>query len=323
MDTAVPTTPDDRARANALVIATRASPLALAQAELVKAALTSANPGLDVSLARVKTSGDRFTDRPLSEIGGKGLFTKEIEEALLDGRADIAVHSMKDVATELPGGLIIPSIMEREDPRDVLIARDPSVKRIGGLPDGARIGTASLRRAAQARSIRPDIEIVLLRGNVATRLEKIRQGHAEATFLALAGLNRLGVDGVGTVLEPDDMLPAVGQGAIGIQCREDDARVRALLAPLDHAGTHACVRAERALLAALDGSCRTPIAALATLGDDKLSLRAMVAAPDGSRRFDAARDGAADDAAALGADAGRELRGRAGDAFLDAIVKST
>ncbi len=316
--------PEQRAAAHALVIGTRGSPLALAQANLVKAGLEAAHPGLSVSLAVIRTAGDRFLDRPLAEIGGKGLFTKEIEDALLAGAADIAVHSMKDVPTALPDGLDIPCMLAREDPRDVLIARDPGVRGIAGLPAGARLGTASLRRAAQALSLRPDLRIEPLRGNVETRIAKVMSGAAEATFLALAGLRRLGLDhDARCVLATDEMLPAVAQGAIGIECCADDVRVRALLAPLDDAGTRTCVTAERALLAALEGSCRTPIAALAVLeAPGRLALRAMVAAPDGSRRLDTTRTGPAADARALGADAGAELRARAGPAFLAAVPKS-
>ncbi|MGE0651044.1 MAG: hydroxymethylbilane synthase [Alphaproteobacteria bacterium] len=321
-----PSTPAGRAATGALVIATRGSPLALAQAGLVRDALTAAHPGLAVSTAVIRTMGDALLDRPLAEIGGKGLFTKEIEDALLDGRADIAVHSMKDVPTALPPGLAIPCVMEREDVRDVLIARDPGVKRLDDLPKGARIGTASPRRAAQALARRPDLGLVGLRGNVGTRIDKIRSGAADATFLALAGLKRLGLAGdFGTVLSTDDMLPAVAQGAIGIECRADDPRVAGLLAPLDHASSRRCVTAERALLAALEGSCRTPIAALATVaGPDgagtTLDLRAMIALPDGRRRVDARLFGT--DPAAVGASAGARLRADAGPEFFVALASA-
>ncbi|MQA66047.1 MAG: hydroxymethylbilane synthase [Alphaproteobacteria bacterium] len=323
----VPSTPAARAAAGALVIATRGSPLALVQAGLVRDALIAAHPGLAVSTAVIRTSGDMRLDRPLAEIGGKGLFTKEIEDALLDGRADIAVHSMKDVPTALPPGLHIPCVMEREDVRDVLIARDPAVRRIDDLPRGARIGTASLRRAAQALARRPDLRIVALRGNVGTRIDKIAAGAADATFLALAGLKRLGIsDDTGTILDVDDMLPAVAQGAIGVECRSDDARVARLLEHLDHAPSRRCVTAERALLAALEGSCRTPIAALATVtgpdgADASLDLRAMIALPDGRRRVDARQSGT--DAAALGAAVGARLRADAGPEFFVALASAS
>ena len=315
-------TPEARARAGALVIATRGSPLALAQANMVRDALLAVHAGLAVELAVIRTTGDRFLDRPLAEIGGKGLFTKEIEDALLAGGADIAVHSMKDVPTVLPDGLDIPCMLVREDPRDVLITHDPALRSLADLPQGARLGTASLRRAAQALSRRPDLRIVALRGNVGTRLDKVRAGAAEATFLALAGLKRLGLaDAARNVLATDEMLPAVAQGAIGIECRADDTRVRDLLAPLDHAPTRLCVTAERALLAALDGSCRTPIAALATLdGADVLTLRAMVVAPDGSARFDATRSGPAANGVGIGREAGAELRAHAGEGFFTALA---
>jgi hydroxymethylbilane synthase len=323
----VPSTPAARAAAGALVVATRGSPLALVQAGLVRDALIAAHPGLAVSTAVIRTSGDMRLDRPLAEIGGKGLFTKEIEDALLDGRADIAVHSMKDVPTALLPGLHIPCVMEREDVRDVLIARDPAVKRIDDLLQGARIGTASLRRAAQALAQRPDLRIVALRGNVGTRIDKIASGAADATFLALAGLKRLGLAGAaGTILDVDDMLPAVAQGAIGVECRADDARAARLLEHLDHAPSRRCVTAERALLAALEGSCRTPIAALATVtGPDgaraTLDLRAMIALPDGRRRVDACMTGS--DAAALGAAVGAKLRADAGPEFFAALASSS
>ncbi len=317
-------TPDQRARANALVIGTRGSPLALAQSNMVRAALRTAHPGLVIDLEVIRTTGDAFLDRPLADIGGKGLFTKEIEEALADGRADIAVHSMKDVPTALPPGLHIPCVLAREDVRDVLITRDSGVTRLEDLPHGARVGTASLRRAAQALARRPDLRIVTLRGNVGTRIDKINAGEAEATFLALAGLKRLGrADVARNILTLDDMLPAVAQGAVGIECRAGDGRVERLLAPLDHAPTRLCIGAERAVLAALDGSCRMPIAALAVLGGDRMDLRAMIALPDGSRRFDVRLDAAATAGETLGRDAGARLRAHAGVDFFAALAAAT
>jgi hydroxymethylbilane synthase len=317
------TSPSERAARNALVISTRASPLARAQSAMVGAALRAAHPDLEVSELVLTTTGDRFLDRPLAEIGGKGLFTKEIEDALAAGAADIAVHSMKDVPTALSDGMTLPCMMVREDVRDVLIARDRAVTRIEDLPPGARLGTASLRRAAQALARRHDLTVSNLRGNVATRMKKIADGEADATFLALAGLKRLGMTEIpGTVLSTRDMLPAVGQGAVGIECRADDARTRELLAPLDHPATHVCVRAERALLTALDGSCRMPIAALATLADGVLTLDAMVAATDGTARFDCALTGPADEAEALGALAGARLREQAGADFFARLAQA-
>jgi hydroxymethylbilane synthase len=317
------TTPSGRAARNALVIGTRASPLARAQSAMVGAALRAAHPGLEVSELVITTSGDRFLDRPLADIGGKGLFTKEIEDALASGAADIAVHSMKDVPTVLPDGLVIACMMAREDVRDVLVTRDRAITRIEDLPAGTRLGTASLRRGAQARARCKDLKLVNLRGNVGTRLQKINAGEADATFLALAGLKRLGITDIpGTVLAVQDMLPAVGQGAVGIECRADDVRMLELLAPLDHPATHVCVRAERALLAALDGSCRMPIAALATVADGVLTLDAMVAAVDGSARFDHAVTGAAAEAEEIGAAAGARLREQAGADFFARLAQA-
>ncbi len=313
--------PDSRARAGALIIGTRGSPLALAQANMVRDALMAAHPGLEVSLSVIRTSGDAFLDRPLAQIGGKGLFTKEIEDALLSGAADIAVHSMKDVPTVLPDGLVIPCMLEREDVRDVLIVRDDAVKGLADLPAGARLGTASLRRAAQALSRNPGLKIVTLRGNVGTRMDKIAAGEADATFLALAGLKRLGLAGRARIkLDTSEMLPAVAQGAIGIECRAGDGRVHELIASLDHVPTRICVDAERALLASLDGSCRTPIAAHATLAGAKLSLAAMIVLPDGSRRFDTSLTGSVTEGPAIGRGAGRQLRERAGADFFAALA---
>ena len=305
-----------------LRIGTRRSPLALAQSESVRAQLSALHPGLEIEIETILTSGDRFIDRDLSAIGGKGLFTKEIDEALIAGRVDIAVHSMKDVPTWLPDGLGIFCLLEREDPRDVFISAAAS--GLGGLEPGATVGTASLRRKAQILNAHPDLVVVPLRGNVHTRIEKIKRGEADATLLALAGLKRLGIaEGAGTVLETDEMLPAVGQGAIGIECRADDARVRDLIAPLNHAPTQTRVTAERAALAALDGSCRTPIAALAEFeGADEgaagaLALKVLIAKPDGSALFDTRRRGPAAEAEAMGKDAGEELRQTAGPGFFD------
>jgi hydroxymethylbilane synthase len=296
-----------------LRIGTRGSPLALAQAHEVQSRLAAAHPDLAapgaVEIVVIKTTGDRIQDRTLAEAGGKGLFTKEIEEALADGGVDIAVHSMKDVPTWLPDGLAIRCILPREDPRDAFF----SVKAAGldALAPGAVVGTASLRRQAQVLARRPDVTVVPLRGNVQTRLRKLDEGEVDATLLALAGLRRLGLtERVTAVIEPEVMLPAVAQGAIGIECRDADARVRGLLAPLNCAATAAAVTAERAVLAALDGSCRTPIAALGRVTGDVLTLEALVIRPDGSELFRARRTGAAVDAAALGADAGAELKAR-------------
>ncbi len=303
-------------------IGTRGSPLALIQAGEVRDRLIAAHPALAapdaVVIEVIHTTGDRVRDRALAEIGGKGLFTKEIEQALDDDRIDMAVHSMKDVPTWLPDGLVIDCLLPRADPRDALIAGGAA--SIADLPRRAVVGSASVRRAAQLKRHRPDLEIVLLRGNVDTRLRKLADGEVDATLLALAGLDRLGVtEEVGAVaLEPDEMLPAVAQGAIGVECREGDARARELLAAINDPACATRVACERALLAALDGSCRTPIAGLAVLDDGGgLTLRALVAKLDGSAIHETTRAGAADDALAIGADAGRELLAIAGPGFLD------
>jgi hydroxymethylbilane synthase len=303
-----------------LRIGTRGSALARAQTDLVCRALGAAHadlaePGaLEVIL--VRTTGDRITDRPLAELGGKGLFCKELETALLERRIDLAVHSMKDLPTWLPEGLVIGAMLEREDFRDVLIARGAA--SLAGLPRGALVGTASLRRQAQLLARRPDLRVVSFRGNVDSRLKKLAAGEVDATLLALAGLRRLALDpGLGTPLAPEEMLPAVGQGAIGVECRGTDQAARALLAAIDHAETSVCVRAERALLAALDGSCHTPIAGLAEISQGTLRLRALVARPDGSLCLTTERRGERASGEALGRDAGEELRGRAGPGFFD------
>ncbi len=310
-----------------LRIGTRGSPLARAQAALAFAALERAHPELAepgaLEILAIRTSGDQAVNRPLAELGGKGLFCKELEAALLERRIDLAVHSMKDLPTWLPGGLVIGAILERDDPRDVLLARDAGALDDLGLDAlglGAVIGSGSLRRKAQLLAHRPDLRVVGFRGNVDTRLRKLAAGEVDATVLALAGLKRLGIDHTSAgaaVLSPEVMLPAVGQGAIGIECRDDDDRTRSLLAAIDHPGTSACVRAERALLAALDGSCRTPIAGYAELEDERLRLRALIARPDGSVCLRAERTGAIADGDALGSDAGRELKVRAGPDFFD------
>lgn len=303
-----------------LKIGTRGSPLALAQANETARRIAEADPAYAapdaVEIVTISTTGDQMQSGLLSDIGGKGLFTKEIEEALQDGRVDIAVHSMKDVPTWRQEGLIVDCILPREDPRDAFISSKAAT--IAELPTGAVVGTASLRRKAILLHRRPDLKVAPLRGNVQTRLRKIAEGEADATFLALAGLRRLGREDAATaILETDDMLPAVCQGAIGIECRAADADTRALLAKLDHAPSKIRTTAERALLAGLDGSCRTPIAALATLDGDTLSLKALIVRPDGSELYEASRAGPASDAEAMGADAANELRGRAGPGFFD------
>ncbi|MDY0871114.1 hydroxymethylbilane synthase [Dongia rigui] len=305
--------------AAAVRIGTRGSPLALAQAEMVKAGLGAAHEALAapgaVEIVIIKTTGDQIQDRALSEIGGKGLFTKEIEEALIDGRIDVAVHSMKDVPTQLPDGLVIACLLEREDPRDVLISRQGN--SIATLPQGAVIGSASLRRQAQLLALRPDLKVVTLRGNVGTRLTKLANGDADATLLALAGLKRLGKADVATaILDMTEMLPAVAQGAIGLEIRATDRRIQDLLAPLHHAATAAAVAAERACLAELEGSCRTPIAAHAEIAGDQLHLTALIALPNGATVHRDERQGSVQDAEKLGRDSGRALKSLAGPDFL-------
>ena len=301
----------------AVRIGTRGSPLALAQSREARRRLLGVHPGLagdGVEIVVIRTSGDRLRDRPLAEAGGKGLFTKEIEEALLTGTVDIAVHSMKDMETALPKGLALGCVLPREDPRDVFISS--CADSLAALPKGATIGSASIRRRAQVLHTRPDLRIAPLRGNVETRLDKLAAGTVDAILLALAGLRRLGLaERVTRVLDEDEMLPAVGQGAIGIECREGDGRTAGLLAPLNDAATATCITAERSMLAALDGSCQTPIAGLARLCDGELVLRAAILRPDGGERHDTTRRGAPEEAAALGRDAGAELRDRAGPDF--------
>ncbi len=301
-----------------LRIGTRGSPLALAQANQVRDRLIEAHPGRPPPELRViKTTGDQVTDRPLADVGGKGLFTKEIEQALLDGAIDIAVHSMKDVETWLPDGLAVDCFLPREDPRDTLLG----AASIGALPEGARVGTASLRRSAQLLAARPDLTITLMRGNVGTRLDKLAAGEVDATLLAVAGLKRLGrADAIGAVLEPAEFLPAVAQGAVGIERRAADTQTAASLALLNDRPTALCVAAERAMLAALDGTCRTPIGGLATLDGDRLTLDGMLVWPDGSGMQRVQQAGASGDAVAIGNAVGQELRRRAGPKFFEDLV---
>jgi hydroxymethylbilane synthase len=294
-----------------LTIGTRGSPLALAQARLAEEALRLAVPELAeagaIATRVIRTTGDAVQDRPLAEIGGKGLFTKEIEQALLDGHVDIAVHSYKDMPTVLPEGLVIAACLPRADPRDALISR--AAPGIATLPPSAVVGSASLRRAAQALALRPDLQVVPLRGSIGTRLRKLDEGQVQATFLAMAGLDRLGVRHAPIhPLAPETMLPAVAQGAIAIEVRQGDRRVLELVGSIADAPTLRCTAAERALLAVLDGSCRTPIAGLCIECEGGLWLRGLVASPDGRRVARAERRGGRADAEAIGRDAGLELR---------------
>ena len=265
-----------------LRIATRSSPLAIWQAEYVQKRLEALHPGLRVELVRIKTQGDKILDTPLAKIGGKGLFVKELEEAMMDGRADIAVHSMKDVPMELPEGMALPVICEREDPRDACVSNH--YDSLMGLPEGARLGTSSLRRQSQAMANRPDLKVSSLRGNVQTRLGKLDAGEFDAIILASAGLKRLEMhERIRYDMPPEESLPAVGQGAVGIECRADDADTRALLAPLSDALTWDRVTAERAMNRRLEGGCQVPIAGFALLEDDgRLWLRGLVASEDGT-----------------------------------------
>ncbi len=303
-----------------LRIGTRGSPLALVQAHEVRDRLCVADPVLAgdgmLAIEIIKTTGDKLLDRSLADVGGKGLFSKEIDEALLDGRVDLAVHSMKDLETWLPGGIALAAILEREDPRDVFISHKAAT--LDELPAGSVVGTSSLRRQAQILRRRPDVTVETFRGNVQTRMRKLDDGEADATLLALAGLKRLGMAEVASeILEPDILLPAVAQGAVGVTCRVEDTAMAARLQALNHAPTWQRVTAERAMLAALDGSCRTPIGGLAELAPDgAMTLRGLVAKADGSEIFETARTGPASDAEAMGRDAGEELRRRAGPDFL-------
>jgi hydroxymethylbilane synthase len=304
-----------------LLIGTRGSPLALWQAGHVRALLIAAHGLGDdaVALSVITTSGDRIRDKPLRDFGGKGLFTKEIDEALLDSAVDLAVHSMKDLHTELPQGILIAAVLPRGDVRDAFI----SAKResLAALPPGAVVGSSSLRRQAQVKRLRPDLEVIDFRGNVETRLEKLEQGKADATLLAIAGLTRLGLtDHITSILSTDEMLPAVAQGAIGISCRSDDAKTRDLLQAVNNDKTATTVACERAFLAQLDGSCRTPIAGLAEIAEGALRFRGLVLTPQGTEWHEIERRGLPEDAISLGAESGRDLLALAGPNFLASLT---
>ena len=302
-----------------LRIGTRGSALALAQAAETRARLMAAHGLAEdaFEIVVITTSGDRIQDRPLSEAGGKGLFTKEIEEALLDRRIDIAVHSSKDMPTRLPEGLELSTFLEREDPRDAFIGRTSDT--LAGLPHGAVVGSSSLRRQALIRRMRPDIEVVTFRGNVQTRLRKLENGDVDGTLLANAGLRRLQLGHVITELLPlATFPPAPGQGAICIESRLGDERIAAMLQKIGHQPTTWALACERAFLAALDGSCRTPIAGHATVEGSRLSFRGLILTPDGSEAHEVEAEGRVADAARLGADAGAKVRDKAGARFFDA-----
>ena len=313
----MPLTPGSHAlQTSRLAIGTRGSPLALAQAEEVRRTLAAARglPAEDIIIVPIRTTGDRITDRPIAEAGGKGLFTKEIDEALIDGRIDIGVHSAKDMATRLPEGIVVGACLKRGDVRDAFIS--PVAKTLAELPMGAVVGTSSLRRKALTLRERPDLAVVDLRGNVETRLRKIAEGRAQATLLAAAGLARLGLlNRVAGLLNADTWIPAPGQGAIALAVRAGDRATRALVARIDDRDTSIALAAERAFLAVLDGSCRTPIGGLARVEGDRLSFRGIIVKPDGSAAHEVARDGLAGDAEAIGADAAAELTGRGGPGF--------
>ncbi len=307
--------------ARPLKIGTRGSPLALAQAHETRARLSAAFdlPEDAFEIVVIKTTGDAVLDRPLKEIGGKGLFTREIEEDLLSGRIDIAVHSMKDMPVEQPGGLLLDCYLPREDVRDAFVSLHHGA--LADLPAGARVGTSSLRRRAQLMARRPDLEVVEFRGNVQTRMKKLENDVADATFLAMAGLRRLGMDMVvKSAISVEDVLPAVAQGAIGIERREADMRAADMLAAIHDGPTGQRLAAERAFLAGLDGSCETPIAGLAELDGGTLRLRGEILRPDGSEVIGDDRSAPIEDGAALGAAMARDLRAQAGPDFFDWIA---
>ena len=309
----------------AMKLGTRGSPLALTQCRMVAGLLAKAagtGPG-DFPLESFVTSGDKLKDQKLQDAGGKGLFTKELDEALLDGRIDIAVHSMKDLPTRLPEGIILAAVPSREDPRDAFISR--KAKSLKELPQGAVVGTASLRRQAQALYLRPDLKVVVLRGSVETRLGKLEAGAIDATFLALAGLKRLGLEKHATsLIEPDDMPPAPGQGALALTCRENDRRATDLLAKISVFASEIVVAAERGFLEALDGSCRTPIGALARIDCGRLFFLGEILSPDGARRWrrqDSIALGGRSEAAGLGRELGAGIRAEAGENFIQSLEK--
>ncbi|WP_054181001.1 hydroxymethylbilane synthase [Trabulsiella odontotermitis] len=301
-----------------LRIATRQSPLALWQAHYVKNSLMACHPGLDVELVPMVTRGDVILDTPLAKVGGKGLFVKELELALLENRADIAVHSMKDVPVEFPEGLGLVTICEREDPRDAFVSNHYT--SLDDLPAGSVVGTSSLRRQCQLAALRPDLVIRSLRGNVGTRLSKLDNGDYDAIILATAGLIRLGLASrIRMALPPETSLPAVGQGAVGIECRLGDDWTRALLAPLNHTETAIRVKAERAMNTRLEGGCQVPIGSYAELIDGEIWLRALVGAPDGSQMVRGERRGKPEEAEQLGISLAEELLQNGARAILAAV----
>lgn len=303
------------ARPRRIVIATRESRLALWQAQHIRSRLAALYPQIEVEILGLTTEGDRRLDVSLAKIGGKGLFIKELEEALAAGRADLAVHSVKDVPAQLPPGFALAAIAEREDPRDAFVSNRHST--LAALPAGARVGTSSLRRECQLRARYPHLAVEPLRGNVPTRLRKLDEGGYDAIILAAAGLKRLGLgERITALLDPEESLPAPGQGAIGLECRAGRSDLVELLAPLNHRETALCVAAERALSRALAGSCNVPLGAFAQVTGDRLRLRAFVGTPDGSRMVSGERGGPAVEAEALGAALAEELKSRGAAAIL-------
>ena len=299
-------------------IATRKSPLAMWQAEHVAAELKRVHPGIGIEIVGMTTQGDKILDTPLAKIGGKGLFIKELEQGLLSDGADIAVHSMKDVPVEFPQGLHLAVIMQREDPRDAFVSNN--YQSIDELPQGACVGTSSLRRQSQLSELRPDLEIKSLRGNVNTRLRKLDEGEYDAIILAAAGLIRLGFqERITAFIGPEQSLPAIGQGAVGIECRSDDARVNELIAPLHHEETACCVLAERAMNERLNGGCQVPIAGYAMLENGELWLRGLVGEPDGSRIIRGEVEGKPEEAEAMGKGLAEHLLEWGADGILEAL----
>lgn len=302
-------------------IATRKSALALWQAEFVKAELMRHHPALQVELVPMSTQGDKILDTPLAKIGGKGLFVKELETAILDGRADIAVHSIKDVPVAFPDGLVLQTICQREDPRDAFVSN--LFQSLAQLPQGAVVGTSSLRRQCQLKAIRPDLTVRDLRGNVNTRLAKLDNGEFAAIILASAGLIRLGFsDRIASYLEPEQSLPANGQGAVGIECRSNDSAIQKLLAPLEHQPTRLCVLAERAMNRRLQGGCQVPIGAFATLTGDQLQLRGLVGSLDGSQIIRAGQTGKAELAEQIGLAVAEQLLAQGAGAILQQVYQA-
>ena len=299
-------------------IATRKSPLALWQAEYIRDRLLELNEGLQVELVKMVTQGDKILDTPLAKVGGKGLFVKELEVGMLNGDADIAVHSMKDVPVEFPDGLHLAIICEREDPRDAFVSNN--FDTLDDLPNGATVGTSSLRRQCQIRAHRPDIKIADLRGNVNTRLKKLDEGQYDAIILASAGLKRLGFDDrINAYIDTEVCLPAIGQGAVGVECREGDERIHALIDPLNDQQTSTCVLAERAMNERLEGGCQVPIAGYATLDGDTLNMRGLVGRPDGKEVVSGSISGPASDAEELGTKLADDLLSRGAKEILDEV----